>query len=167
MAETTASTVNSSKAKAKPAPGVFETPKFELPNFEMPKVEVPAAFREFAEKGVAQAKEAYEKMKAAAEESTAVLEDTYATTTKGVTAYNLKLIECARANTNAAFDFFGQFITAKSLSEAIELSSAHARKQFETMSGQGKELTALAQKTAVDAAEPIKAGVTNAFSKVA
>jgi phasin len=163
MAEASATT----KAKAKPAPGVFETPKFELPNFEMPKVDLPIAFREFAEKGVAQAKEAYEKMKAAAEESTALLEDTYVTASKGVTAYNLKLLECARANTNAAFDFAGQFLTAKSFSEAVELSSSHTRKQFETMSAQGKELTALAQKAATDTAEPIKAGVSSAFSRVA
>jgi phasin len=165
MAEATATT--NTKAKAKPAPGVFETPKFEMPNFEMPKVEMPAAFRELAEKGVAQAKDTYEKMKAAAEESTALLEDTYASASKGMTAYNLKLLECARANANAAFDFAGQFLTAKSLSEAVELSSAHARKQFETVSEQSKELTALAQKAATDTAEPIKAGVSSAFSKVA
>ena len=164
MAEATATT---GKAKARPAPGVFETPKFDVPSFEMPKVEMPVVFREFAEKGVAQAKETYEKMKAAAEESTAVLEDTYATAAKGVTAYNLKLIECARANTNAAFDFFGEFITAKSVSEAVELSSTHARKQFEAIAEQGKELTALAQKVVVDTAEPVKSGISNAFSKVA
>ena len=166
MAEATA-TATTPKAKAKPAPGIFETPKFELPNFEMPKIDMPAAFREFAEKGTAQAKETYEKMKAVAEESTAVLEDTYATAAKGVTAYNLKLIECARANTNAAFDFAGQFFAAKSLSEALELSSTHARKQFEAVSAQGKDLTALAQKVAVDSAEPIKSGINQAFSKVA
>ena len=50
-----------------------------MPKFEMPKFEVPAAFREFAEKGVAQAKDAYEKVKAAAEEATYLLEDTYTT----------------------------------------------------------------------------------------
>ena len=45
----------------------FELPKFEMPKFDMPNMEVPAAFREMAEKGVAQAKEGYEKMKTAAE----------------------------------------------------------------------------------------------------
>ena len=64
----------SSRSRAKPMSGpsasAFEFPKFEMPNFEMPKMEVPAAFREFAEKGVSQAKETYEKMKAAAEEAT-------------------------------------------------------------------------------------------------
>ena len=64
------------KAKtSKPVTGAFEMPKFEMPKFDIPKVEMPAAFREFAERGVAQAKDTYEKMKAAAEEATDVLED--------------------------------------------------------------------------------------------
>ncbi|HWS09682.1 MAG TPA: phasin, partial [Xanthobacteraceae bacterium] len=68
------------KAKtSKPATGAFEMPKFEMPKFDIPKVEMPAAFREFAERGVAQAKDTYEKMKAAAEEATDVLETTYST----------------------------------------------------------------------------------------
>src|SRR6202050_3397249 len=89
----------------KPATGAFEMPKFEMPKFDMPKVEMPAAFREFAERGVAQAKDTYEKMKAAAEEATDVLETTYSTATKGASDYGLKVIEVARTNTNAAFDF--------------------------------------------------------------
>ena len=80
---------------------MFEMPKFDMPKFDMPKMEVPAAFREFAEKGVAQTKDAYEKMKAAAEESTAMLETCYATASKGSTEYGVKVIEIARANTNA------------------------------------------------------------------
>ena len=153
------------KTKAKPASG-FDA-KFEMPKFDLPKMEVPAAFREIAEKSVSQAKENYEKLKAAAEEATDVLEETYSNATKGSTEYGLKLIDAARVNANAAFDFFSQVIAVKSLSEALELSTAHARKQFETVTEQGKELTAIAQKVTTDAAEPLKAGVTKAFSKVA
>ena len=156
------------KAKtSKPVTGAFEMPKFEMPKFDIPKVEMPAAFREFAERGVAQAKDTYEKMKAAAEEATDVLETTYSTATKGTSDYGLKVIEAARINTNAAFDFFGELITAKSLSEVIELSSAHSRKQFEALTPQGKELGALAQKVATETAEPIKSGMNKAFAKVA
>src|ERR1700679_4390220 len=118
--------------------GAFEMPKFEMPKFEIPKVEMPAAFREFAERGVAQAKDNYEKMKAAAEEATDVLETTYSTATKGASDYGLKVIEVARTNTNAAFDFAGQVMAAKTLSEVVELTNAHARKQFETLSLQSK-----------------------------
>ena len=105
----------------KPADGAFEMPKFEMPKFDMPKVEMPAAFREMAERGVAQAKDTYEKMKAAAEEATDVLETTYSTATKGASDYGLKVIEVARANTNAAFDFAGEVMAAKTLSEVVEL----------------------------------------------
>jgi phasin len=157
-----------SKSKTtKPSTPIFEIPKFEMPKFEMPKFEVPAAFREFAEKGVAQAKDAYEKVKAAAEEATDLLEDTYTTAAKGAADYNLKMIEAARTNTNAAFDYARELLDVKSLSEVVELSTAHAHKQFETLSEQTKELAVLAQKVATDTVEPIKSGVNKAFRKVA
>jgi phasin len=156
------------KSKSKSAgASPFELPKFELPNFDMPKLEVPAAFRELAEKSVSQAKETYEKMKSAAEEATDVIEDTYATATKGAAEYGLKWIEAARENANASFDFASKCLTVKSPSEMIELATAHARKQFEAMSAQGKELAALAQKVASDTAEPVKESVNKAFKKVA
>jgi len=155
------------KAKAtKPPTAAFEMPKFEIPKFDMPKVEMPAAFREFAERGVAQAKDTYEKMKAAAEEATDVLETTYSTATKGASDYGLKVIEVARANTNAAFDFAGEVMAAKTLSEVVELTSAHARKQFEALTQQSKDLGALAQKVATETAEPMKSGMNKAMSKV-
>ena len=159
-------TTTKSRSKAA-APAAFEMPKFELPNFELPKMEIPAAFREIAEKSVSQAKETYEKMKSAAEEATDVLEDTYATATKGASDYGLKMIEAARANTNAAFDFATQLMTVKSLSEVVELSTAHTRKQFETLTAQTKELAAIAQKVATETAEPVKESFGKAFKKVA
>jgi phasin len=166
MVEATSTT--SPKVKAsKPTTGAFEMPKFEMPKFEIPKVEMPAAFREFAERGVAQAKDTYEKMKAVAEEATDVLETTYSTASKGASDYGMKVIEAARMNTNAALDFAGELITAKTLSEVIELSSTHARKQFEALTQQSKEFGTLAQKIATDTAEPIKNGMNKAFSKVA
>ena len=165
MAE--AATTTPPKMKSKPPVSAFEVPKFEMPKFEIPKVEMPAAFREFAERGVAQCKDTYEKMKAAAEEATDVLETTYSTASKGASDYGMKVIEAARTNTNAAFDFFGELIAAKSPSEVIELSSTHARKQFEALTEQSKELSALAQKVATETVEPIKSGMNKAFAKVA
>src|ERR1700734_4079914 len=162
MAEATAAP----KVKtSKPATGAFEMPKFEMPKFDIPKVEMPAAFREFAERGVAQCKDTYEKMKAAAEEATDVLETTYSTASKGASDYGMKVIEAARVNTNAAFDYAGELLAAKTLSEVVELSSTHARKQFEALTQQSKELSALAQKVATETAEPIKAGMNKAFNK--
>jgi phasin len=146
---------------------VFEMPKFEIPKFEMPKMEVPTAFREMAEKGIAQAKEQYEKVKAAAEEATDMLEDTYATASKGCSGYGLKLIENARANTDAAFDLMTELVTAKSYADMVEFSSSFMRKQFEALTAQSKELAEHATKVATETVEPLKEGLTSAFKKAA
>jgi len=145
----------------------FEIPRFELPKFEMPKMEVPAAFREFAEKGVNQAKDNWEKMRVASEEATNLIETSYAAASKGCADCGLKMIEAARANVNALFDYAGDLLKVKSASEAIELSTGHLRKQFDALSEQSKELAALAQKVATESAEPIKEGMTSVFKKVA
>ena len=142
--------------------------KTQMPPFgAFPGVEAPAAFRDIAEKSLSHAKDSYEKMKSAAEEATGVLEDTYATASKGAADYSRKVIEMARENANATFDFAAQLLGAKSLSEVVELSTAHARKQFEALSEQGKELAALAQKVATEAAEPIKEGMSKAAKTAA
>ena len=154
------------KAKAKPA-AAFEMPKFEIPSFEMPKFEVPAAYREFAEKGISTAKENYEKIKAAAEGATDVLEDTYSTASKGACTYGLKVIETTRANANAAFDFATEVMSAKSYSDLVQLSTAFMHKQFDTMTAQAKDLASVAQKVTTETVEPIKDGITSAMKKAA
>jgi phasin len=136
----------------------FELPKFELPKFELPKMEMPAAFRAFAERSVAQAREGYERLKQAAEEATDVFEESYATASKGLTEYTLKVIDAARTNANAHFDFASEMLAVRSVSEAVELATAHARKQFDLFMGQSKELTALAQKVAKETVEPLQNG---------
>jgi phasin len=171
MAETTtASTPKSKKPVASAAApfeaSKFEMPKFDLPKFEIPALEVPAAFREFAEKGIAQAKENYEKVKSAAEQATDVLEDTYSAASKGYADLGLKLIDNARTNSNAAFDLYGELLTSKSYAEVVEKSTAYVRAQFETLTSQAKEFTEQAQKVAAATAEPVKESFSS-FGKVA
>ena len=74
----------------------------------------------------------------ASEEAADLLENTYATAAKGATDYNLKLIEIARTNTRAAFDYAHELWSVKSPSEFIELATAHMRKQFDIASAQNK-----------------------------
>jgi hypothetical protein len=73
--------------------------------------------------------------------------------------YNLKMIDMAQANTEAVFELARQLATAKAPSDIAELWTAHARKQFEMLSEQTKELTALGQKIAGESAEPIARSV--------
>jgi phasin len=147
-------------ATVMPVPGEF-------PKMEMPKMEMPAAFRDFAEKGISQAKESYEKLKSAAEEATDMMEDTFATAAKGASDYNRKMIEIARTNTNAAFDFATELFGVKTISEVVELATSHVRKQFETAAAQSKELASLAQKVAADTAEPMKDSMSKVFKQAA
>jgi phasin len=149
-------------ASAKPARSPFG-----LPKFEMAKMEVPAEFRELADTGLAHARNTYAKAKVASEEAIDLFQNTYATVATGATHYNLKLIAIARANTCAAFDCALELLSAKSPTEVIELSTAHARRQLDIVSGQNKELWALAQKVATAAAEPVKTGMSKALNRAA
>jgi len=135
----------------------YGMPKFEMPKFGLPNTEMPAAFREMAEKGVEQTRDAYAKAKVASEEATDLLENTYETAAKRATDYNHKLIEIVRTNTRAAFDNVHELLGAKSPPSFFELSTAQMRKQFEVVSGQNSELT--------EAAGAIKTGSSKAFNK--
>jgi phasin len=155
------------KSQTKPTPAAgFEMPKFDVPNFEVPKVEMPAAMRELAERSVGQAKEAYERMKTAAEQTTDLMEDTYATYSKGSVELTTKALEAAKSNTVAAFDFFRDVLTVKSVAELVEKQTAFVRQQFEAVTTQSKEIQGLAQKLATDTAAPFRAQAEKAIAEV-
>jgi len=141
--------------------------KFEMPKFDMPNIEVPPAFREFAEKGLAQWKDHFEKMKSSAEEANDMFEGTYNACSKGCSGYSLKMVENTRANCTATLDFMGELLGAKSFSEAVELSSRYMRRQFDVMSAQARDLVETAQKVATETAEPMRDGISNVAKKAA
>ena len=161
MTEATTATTHAKTAKNTGAP-------FGLSDYEIPKMEVPAAFRELADKSIAQARDNYEKAKSAIEQAADQLKDMYTAAAKCATEYNLRVIEIARLNTNTAFDNANELLGAKSPSEFVDLSSAHARKQLEAMTVQTKELAELAQKVATEiAANDWRQGDNKASKKVA
>src|SRR5690349_17780857 len=135
--------------------------KFAMPQFDLPNMELPEAFREMAEKGVEQARDAYAK---ASEEAADLLENTYETAAKRATDYNRKLIEITRTNTRAAFDYVHELLGVKSPSEFIALTTAQMRKQFEIVSEQNKELSALAQEMATEACRHNQTSVSKALN---
>jgi phasin len=123
-----------------------------------PKTDTPQALGDMVEKGTTQANEAYEKMSTATADAVDLITNTHSTAVKGVQQYNIKFIEFGHANINAAFDFFQKLASVKSPSAFIELSSEHARKQFETLTEQTKQLAALALKATFATAVPLKTG---------
>jgi phasin len=129
--------------------------------------EVPEQVRAFAEKGVSQARESYTKFKDAAETHNSTIEAVFTTATKGATDYSAKLLDIAKTNANATFDFAQELVGAKSLSQAMELWTSQIRKQVETFTAQSKELAELSQKIATETAEPIKTGASKLFKPAA
>ena len=125
--------------------------------------QVPEQVRAFAENGVSQARDGYQKFKAAAETNNEAIEAAYTSATKGASDFTAKLVDIAKSNTTTAFDFAQSLLGVKSLPEAFELLNAHARKQFETLSAQSKDLAEFGQKVATETVEPFKANAAKAF----
>ncbi len=95
--------------------------------------EVPEQMRAFAEKGVSQARESYAKFKDVAESSNGTIEAVFTSAGKGASEYSAKLMDIMKANTTANLDFAQELVGVKSLPQAMELLTAHARKQFEIL----------------------------------
>ena len=129
--------------------------------------EVPESMRAFAEKGVSQARDSYAKFKDAAESQNSTIEAVFTSASKGTSAYSAKLMEFMKANTTATLDFAQELLAVKSPSEVLELCTSHARKQFETLGAQAKELAEIVQKIATETAEPIKASASKFYKPAA
>ena len=143
----------------------YGIPEFAMPQFDLPNMELPEAFREMAEKGFEQTRDAYAKAKVASEDAADLLENTYEAAAKRATDYNRKLIEITRTNTRAAFDYVHELLGVKSASEFIALTTAQMRKQFEIVSEQNKELSALAQEMATEACRHNQTSVSKALNR--
>ena len=132
-----------------------------------PMTDAPETLRAMAETGNAQAKEAFGKISAATAEATDLVRKSCSTAVAGAQAYNDKLLSFAQANSKVAFDFAHKLLGVKSPPEFIQLSTEHARQQFEILTDQTKELAALAQKVTLATTEPLKTSVTKAFTHAA
>ena len=129
--------------------------------------EVPEQVRAFAEKGVSQARDNYARFKDVAESNNSTIEAVFANANKGASEYSAKLMEIVKTNTTASLDFAQELVSVKTPSEAMELWTNHAKKQFETFSVWSKELTELSQKVASETVEPIKANASKLFKPAA
>jgi phasin len=165
MTTATAKTEKAVKATTTAAKAAISAP-FEAFNMNMPTVEVPAMFRDFAEKGIAQARDAYAKMKSAAEEATDMVEDTYETARESAFAIGVKALDAAKTNTDASFALARDLFGAKTFAEVIELQTAFARQQFDTVASQVKELQDLTAKFMTETAKPVTSQVEKTFKDI-
>jgi phasin len=112
--------------------------------------------REFAEKGVAQSREAFEKLTASAKDASVSLEHSAGVLTKGLSEFNAKSFEALQTNAYLTLDYLTSLASLKSPTEFVALQSAHVEKQIKTLNDQAKDLSELAQKIAKESVEPLK-----------
>ena len=114
------------------------------------------AARNSAQKATDETLDRMEQWKASAQEGTKIVEQSYVTASKGAIDFNLKLMDMAQDNINAAFDFARQLSQVKSPSAFFELSAEQARKQVERLNAQTRDLTGVAQKAMTEATQSLQ-----------
>jgi phasin len=119
--------------------------------------------RKAAEKGLAQTRDAVEKLNSAAKNTLGAFDASASIVAKGFSEFNAKAFEAFKANSALTFEFFNALTGAKSVSDAAALAPAHAGKQFQALKDQTKDLSSLAQKIAQESAEPLKAVIGKTF----
>jgi phasin len=124
--------------------------------FKTLSADLPSTVRSLVEGSFHQAKDNYERLKAAAEDATKCAEDVYETLSAGITKANLKAIEAAQSDANAAFDFVRDLIQVKSLTEAFELQASYARSQFEARIAQVREIATLVNAVVKESTRPLQ-----------
>jgi phasin len=126
----------------------------EFPSFDASKAT--DQFRTFAEKGLAQSKEAYSKLKTNAEDAQKAIETTFETAKSVGNEMSLKAIAALRANTELGLSHLEALVGAKSISEVLELQTAYLRKRVEMSVEQAKDIQATTSKAAENVVKPIK-----------
>ena len=140
------------------------TETIEFPAFDASKAT--DQLRAFAEKGVEQSKEAYDKMKNGAEETQKALESTFETAKSVSSDLSMKTVSAMRANAEAGFSHLEALLGAKSVSEVIELQTSFLRKRVEMTVEQAKDIQAVSTKAAEEVAKPIKAAFDKAMKEL-
>jgi phasin len=121
-------------------------------------------FRDVAEKGAAQSKDAYAKMKLAAEDATKTIETTLATAQAGTVELGLKTIDTFRTNAELSLSHMEALLGVKSISQLVELQTSFLRKQAEITVEQAKTLQETVKKVAEDVTRPSKTAAEKAMS---
>jgi hypothetical protein len=85
---------------------------------------------------------------AAGAETVRDVQEGFTSAVKNVRDLNLRLIDMAQANTQAAFNFAREVAEAKGPSDFIQAWTTNATKQFDMLTKQASEMTALSQRFA-------------------
>jgi phasin len=121
--------------------------------------------KRFSERTTKAARENLERSASATEDTTRKVEQSYSSTFGGMRELNLKLIEMAHDNSEAVFELAHEIASAESPSDLANIWADHARRQFELMSTQSKELAEFGRKLAGQTTEPVARTVNESLAR--
>ena len=101
------------------------------------------------------ARESFDKTLATGAETVRGVQNGFTSVLVNARDLNVRLINIARANADAAFDFAREVAEAEAPSDLLQAWSTHATKQFDMLTKQASELTTLGQQFASTSSEPV------------
>jgi hypothetical protein len=107
---------------------------------ELLEAPFPRAAREFAEKTVDQAREAYDRSSRTLQAAVQTLEKSFDAAGQGAVALRRKTFDIAQKNLDLGFDLAKGLAGARNLSEIVELQAAYWRKQFDAFTAPSEEV---------------------------
>jgi hypothetical protein len=111
------------------------------------------------------ARETAESVRQAAEGTLRGVEESYSAAFDNIRNFNVKLIDTAQANADAACALARDIATIRTPSDLLAVWMNHAQKQFDMATKQASDLTALGQKLATESATPITRSFQQAFTQ--
>jgi hypothetical protein len=123
------------------------------------------AMNDFDKRATQKASETVEKVGQAAEEAVRSVEQSYSSAFDDIRNLNVKLIDTAQANADAVCALARDIATVKNPSDLLTVWTNHAQKQFDLVTKQASDLTALGQKLVTGSTAPMTRSLREVFTR--
>jgi phasin len=121
---------------------------------ERERFEIPKEMRSMAEASFEQARKAFEKFLATAQQTAGTIEERGETVRAGAKDISSKAIGYAEKNVQASLDYAQSLVHAKDLTEIMRLHSEYVQSQMRSLAEQASEMGQIVSRAAMDAAKP-------------
>jgi phasin len=115
---------------------------------------VAQGFREAAQMGAEQSRDAYSRMRDATTDATKTVEDTFHVAQSGSFELGMKAADAMRSSANLSIAHMQSLMGVRSVSELLELQSAFLRKQAELTVENVRDMQEATRKVAEDVTKP-------------
>jgi hypothetical protein len=122
-------------------------------------------FEDAGRKATQKARDTAEKGRQAAEETTRGVEQSYLAAFDNIRNLNARMIDAVQANADAVCALARDIATIKTPSDLPSVWMNHAQRQFDMVTKQASDLTALGQKLATESTAPMTRSFQQAFTQ--